>query len=50
MVQIKEENSMVFVDIVIWLIGIIIGYLIIGHGVMWIKSMLELRELKRRIK
>ena len=39
---------MIFVDIAIWLIGIIIGYLIIGHGVMWLRSLLELRELKRR--
>ena len=44
----KGVSDMVFVDIVMWLIGIIIGYLIIGHGIMWIKSMLELRELKRR--
>ena len=41
---------MIFIETAIWLIGSIKGYCIIGHGVMWIKSMLELRELKRRIK
>ena len=46
----RGVSDMVFVDIVMWLIGIIIGYLIIGHGVMWLRSWLELRELKRRIK
>ena len=46
----RGVNDMIFIETAIWLIGIIIGYLIIGHGVMWIKSMLELRELKRRIK
>ena len=39
---------MVFIDIAIWLIGLIIGFYVIGHGVMWFKSVLELRELKRR--
>jgi uncharacterized membrane protein HdeD (DUF308 family) len=39
---------MVFVDIVMWLIGLIIGFYAIGHGVMWLRSALELRELKRR--
>ena len=38
---------MIFIETAIWLIGIIIGYLIIGHGIMWIRSLLELRELNR---
>tara|TARA_R100001510_G_C7461582_1_gene81867 strand:+ start:347 stop:490 length:144 start_codon:yes stop_codon:yes gene_type:complete len=46
----KGVSDMVFVEIAMWLIGLIIGYLIIGHGIMWFKSMLELRELKRRMK
>ena len=46
----KGVSDMVFVELAMWLIGIIIGYLIIGHGVMWLRSLLELRELKRRMK
>ena len=45
-----KERCMIFIETAIWLIGIIIGYLIIGHGVMWLRSLLELREMKRRIK
>ena len=46
----KGVSDMVFVDIVMWLIGLIIGFYVIAHGIMWIKSLLELRELKRRLK
>ena len=45
----RGVSDMVFVELAMWLIGIIIGYLIIGHGIMWIKSMLELRNLRKRI-
>ena len=46
----RGVNDMVFIDIAIWLIGLIIGFYVIGHGVMWLRSALELRELKRRMK
>ena len=42
--------DMVFAELAMWLIGLIIGFYAIGHGVMWLRSIMELRELKRRMK
>jgi hypothetical protein len=49
MVQMKGVNDMVFVEITMWLIGLIIGFYTIAHLVMWLKSVLELRTLRKRI-
>ena len=40
---------MVFIELAMWLIGLIIGFYTIGHVVMWLRSVVEMRELRRRV-
>jgi hypothetical protein len=45
----RGVSDMVFAELAMWLIGLIIGVYGVAHLLMWLRSVHELRTLRKRI-